>query len=1366
MLWAALAVAAANAQAATVHVKADATGANNGSSWVNAFTSLDSALAAAVPGDELWVAAGTYRPSRKADGTAPDPGEERLVTFQLREQIALYGGFAGTETTRNERNWTTHETILSGDIGTVGETSDNSHHVVRGVSRARLDGVTVKGGNAGDSFPAMGGGMLIDGCDSTLIVANCLFTLNQADDFGGGIGISASWPTVASCRFVSNSAGAGGAVAGDWNTGLVIMTECTFESNSSLGDGGAFCSYWSADARFTGCTFKWNTTTGSGGAIYNGGTTITTSCVFDDNTALSGGALGGGNSVQATSCIFSGNVARDGGAVISWDSLTATNCVFWKNRADRNGGGVSCMAVSIVVNCTFSGNVAALSGGAVYVDPQFGDLQARNSILWGNLAAIGEEATDQGWFACCDIRGCGGSGAGWNPAAGSDGGGNLDWDPLFVDPENGDLRLTAMSPCIDAADGDTALATDKDGLTRRDDPGMPNVGIGSPVFTDIGAYEFPGLTPAPWIHVELPEAHCHRRPVQELPFRWRTSPGVGQVMIELSRDGGATWPPEGTLAVVTDNDGAHTWTVTDGGLPLPQRNCRIRVADSLDPLIAGVSDNVMLYSGGLRVAANAAGPEHDGSSWANAFLDVQEALAIAQPGDEIWVAAGIYKPTAGTDRTISFALRSQVALYGGFAGTEEEVQLRDWRQHATVLSGDIGLPGTDADNSYHVVRGAAGATMDGFTVTAGNADGPAWVDHSGGGMLNDGTGMLTVANCRFFSNSADYDGSAMYNRYAGQTRISSCVFEANGARLGAAMTNYYSSPRITNCVFLRNGGIRCPAIYNYTASPTLVYCTFSANGSGPAVSNAYYSSPSLWSCILWDYQGSDEIVSDESSVANIGCSLVRGCGGSGAGWQNVLGEDWGGNLDSDPLFVTAGTDVRLRSGSPCLNAGEALVSPDSDVLGTPRPQGPAPDMGAYERLYADVALGDLAHTYDGTAKSATVATVPAGLAVGVTYDGAAAAPTNAGSYTVVATVNDANYEGTASGTLTITKVAATVTLSGLAHTYDGTAMSATVATVPAGLAVGVTYDGAAAAPTNAGSYTVVATVNDANYEGSAVGTMVINAPPVIESAATASPSTARIGAAVQFFVAATDVDGGALSCTWAFGDGSHATGAGVTHAYTAVGTYTATVTISDGRGGTATSAVTVTIQPAGGDIPGDTDTDGDGFSDTIELAAGSSATNASDRPVGLAPAGKTGVLSVTKLGIKLSFAKPASDAIGLSGLLLIPEGLSVAGQTVIVDVGGVVKTFTLDAKGKAKQSNDSFAAGVKAGKTGTPLQVAKFAMKLMKGDFDAALADEGLVSGTVETTVIVPVTVVFNGEVLKKAVTQTYRAKGEKGATK
>ncbi len=144
-----------------------------------------------------------------------------------------------------------------------------------------------------------------------------------------------------------------------------------------------------------------------------------------------------------------------------------------------------------------------------------------------------------------------------------------------------------------------------------------------------------------------------------------------------------------------------------------------------------------------------------------------------------------------------------------------------------------------------------------------------------------------------------------------------------------------------------------------------------------------------------------------------------------------------------------------------------------------------------QQAAATVALGSLAPTYTGSPLAATSTTNPANLSVSYTYDGLSTIPINAGSYAVVATINEPNYVGTANGTLVIAKATATVSLGSVAQTYNGSAKAATATTSPTGLTVNLTYDGSATAPTNAATYAVVGTINNTNYVGSAAGTLVI-----------------------------------------------------------------------------------------------------------------------------------------------------------------------------------------------------------------------------------------------------------------------------------
>jgi len=196
-------------------------------------------------------------------------------------------------------------------------------------------------------------------------------------------------------------------------------------------------------------------------------------------------------------------------------------------------------------------------------------------------------------------------------------------------------------------------------------------------------------------------------------------------------------------------------------------------------------------------------------------------------------------------------------------------------------------------------------------------------------------------------------------------------------------------------------------------------------------------------------------------------------------------------FDNNPHAATTATNPAGKTvnftydglaGAPTNAGSYAVVGTISDG----NYQGTASSTLVIAKAAATVTLGSLSATFDNNPHAATATTIPAGKIVTFTYEGLAGAPTNAGSYAVVGTISDANYQGTASGTLVIAKATSTVTLSGLSQTYDGTQKSATAATAnPTGLTVDITYNGSATAPTNAGNYSVVGTINDANHQGSA-----------------------------------------------------------------------------------------------------------------------------------------------------------------------------------------------------------------------------------------------------------------------------------------
>lgn len=373
----------------------------------------------------------------------------------------------------------------------------------------------------------------------------------------------------------------------------------------------------------------------------------------------------------------------------------------------------------------------------------------------------------------------------------------------------------------------------------------------------------------------------------------------------------------------------------------------------------------------------------DCSSWANACT-LQTALSNAVDDEEIWVMAGIYKPITGTDRSSTFQLKSGVALYGGFAGTETSRDQRNPAANLTILSGDIDSDDSqtpiitdlstvtgNSTNSYHVVTGASEAILDGFTITAGNANEATGPNGTGGGMYNDesnpaltaltfignyaayGGGMYnhnsdpTLTNVTFSGNSAITEGGGMMN-YAGCNPVlTNVTFSGNTASLGGGMSNMLSShPTLTNVTFSGNSSMYVGGgLENYLdCNPTLTNVTFSGNSSdrGGGIYNVA-SSPTIRNTILWgntsqiyNYDtGSSPIVSD---------SVLQDGYASGT---NII--------TTDPMLGTLGDyggltqTIPLLAGSSAVDTGNDSTCPTTDQRGVARPQGSHCDPGAYER---------------------------------------------------------------------------------------------------------------------------------------------------------------------------------------------------------------------------------------------------------------------------------------------------------------------------------------------------------------------------------------------------------------------------------
>lgn len=245
----------------------------------------------------------------------------------------------------------------------------------------------------------------------------------------------------------------------------------------------------------------------------------------------------------------------------------------------------------------------------------------------------------------------------------------------------------------------------------------------------------------------------------------------------------------------------------------------------------GLSAQTVIY-----VNQNVVGGQNNGDSWANAFSDLQDALAIAVYGDIIWVAKGVYLPTNSNDRSISFVLKNGVKIYGGFQGVETNLSQRDFEANETKLSGEIGTP-TILDNTYNVVYGEgldSTTILDGFVIERGNALGSGSSQSKGAGMYLGASADMPntnpmIKNIKFLNNRASIGGGLAVIREIG--------------------VENYVNPVVRNCQFMLNqgslfGGGMAKIGPSLANSPFIVdQCIFTGNkstreGGGVFVSNA------------------------------------------------------------------------------------------------------------------------------------------------------------------------------------------------------------------------------------------------------------------------------------------------------------------------------------------------------------------------------------------------------------------------------------------------------------------------------------------------------------------------------------------------
>jgi len=421
----------------TIYVDDDANGANDGSSWTDAYNYLQDALTAAYSGDEIWVAQGIYKPDQEAGIT---PGD-REATFQLINGVTLKGGYAGFgEPDPNARDIQLYETILTGDLAdndvnvnepcdlqTEPTRSENSYHVVRSTGTdesAVLDGFTVTGGNANGPYPEYchGGGMRNEYSSST--VSNCTFSANSGNcSNSAGMVNEHSSPKVTNCTFIGNNR----CGIANWYNNTPTLTNCTF-----IGNGLGVANHYDSSSTLRNCKFIGNRE----GIESFGGITTLTNCIFSGNRRATFFDYSS-SKPMLLNCTFSGNagvIGVDGGAI-----ATLNNCVLWGNeRLQYDYDGVLIM------------NYSCIQGGW----PGDGNIDTDPCFV------------SPGYWA------------------------NVNDPNIIIEPNDpnaiwieGDYHLLQGSPCIDTGDPNYIVEPNETDLD-----GKPRV-IGGRI--DMGAYELP-----------------------------------------------------------------------------------------------------------------------------------------------------------------------------------------------------------------------------------------------------------------------------------------------------------------------------------------------------------------------------------------------------------------------------------------------------------------------------------------------------------------------------------------------------------------------------------------------------------------------------------------------------------------------------------------------------------------------------------------------------------------------------------------------------------------------------------------------------------------------------------------------------------
>jgi predicted outer membrane repeat protein len=779
-----------NCQAAIRYVKTGGAGTAPYTSWATASNDLQAVINAASAGDEIWIAAGTYKPNRRADALTVITLTDRNNAFVLKNNVKIYGGFVGTETLLTQRNYNSNVVLLSGDIGTVGVTTDNCYHVVvcAGLAGTQtlLDGVTITRGNA----------------NAALLVPSITVNTHTINPrYGGAIYKISATVKFGNCSFNQCNASLLGAGVYELTANVnTTYSNCRIARNTCAGDGGGIYMDQSS-ARFDSCSFTQNVATGEGGGMYisGSGSPECSNSSISSNDASSNGA--GVASYTSGVCSFlqvyiTGNdAAVSGGGIYANNSpVKAVNCQITGNRAVSGAGMWNAFSDALLINCTIAANRATAQGGGMGNGSSNPAIQ--NCIIYGNT---GVPATSNSLYNSSSTPVVSYS----LVQGGYTGVANVNADPLFVSPANassapittGNFQLQKCSPALNGGNNayiPIAITNDLLGNNRI------HYGI-----ADMGAFELP-------LVLAVPDAN-------------------GIVYVDITKTGnGNSWAnavtelADAMLAAQYNNSIQQIWVAKGTYYPRYSRNFQNLDCGMVNRNNSFVlTDNLRMYGGFAGGEADTAGRNFTlnqtilsgniNSLAVNADNCYSVLISNNNSGtvelNGFTVSDGNGPGAAGLECTTSNMLIGNCTFINNissntgaairFNASDASLEYCTFQSNAALLDGGA------------ILNESSTLTIDKCFFTANSAK-------NGGAISSASNASLAVRNSTFQSNTAIIYGGAIYNSPTTSLLLTQSQLISNTASNGGALhvENGAAIPAIRNCSFRGNsatshGGAAC-----------------------------------------------------------------------------------------------------------------------------------------------------------------------------------------------------------------------------------------------------------------------------------------------------------------------------------------------------------------------------------------------------------------------------------------------------------------------------------------------------------------------------------------------------------------------------